>query len=70
MKKNIIKLYMQVAIVTVLATVGLVVMCGEAADWFAFGVQVLVAASNISAAVYFARKWQVIRKMNHTQKLF
>lgn len=70
MKKNFVKFIAQIAIVSLLFTVGCIVICGEPSEDANFIAtiiaQLAISIFCYSSAICLGRKWQINRKMTFT----
>ena len=70
MKRNLIKFSAQLSIVGILATLGLVALCGEPTEDANFlavvSGQIAVVIFTWSLAYVLSKKWQIVRKIEAT----
>ena len=70
MKRNLIKFYVQLSIVGILATLGLVALCGEPTEDAnfpaVFSGQIAVVIFTWALAYLLSKRWQIIRKIEAT----
>lgn len=70
MKRNLIKFYAQLSTVGILATIGLLALCGEPAEdvnfLAVFSAQIAVVIITWTLAYLLSKKWQIARKIEAT----